>query len=102
MHSVIAKQPKETRKQTTVALSSTVLTDLELYCQFIDSGRDWVVNRALEKIFRRDKGFAEWKDRVARNGNGTSPATPAQTQLPLTATAKADPLKIRREATNAA
>ncbi len=41
MASLIAKQPKDTKKQTTVSLSGTVLADLELYCRFIDSARDW-------------------------------------------------------------
>ena len=63
MSSLIAKQPKDTRKQTTVSLSGTVLADLELYCQFIDSARDWVINEALKAIFRRDKAFLEWKAR---------------------------------------
>jgi hypothetical protein len=62
MSSLIARQPKDTRKQTTVSLSGTVLADLELYCQFIDSARDWVINEALKAIFRRDKAFLEWKE----------------------------------------
>ncbi len=48
MSSLIAKQPKDTRKQTTVSLSGSVLADLELYCEFIDSARDWVINEALK------------------------------------------------------
>ncbi len=63
MASLIAKQPKDTRKQTTVSLTGTVLVDLELYCRFIDSARDWVINEALKSVFRRDKAFLEWKER---------------------------------------
>jgi hypothetical protein len=63
MSSLIAKQPKDTRKQTTVSLSGSVLTDLELYCQFIDSARDWVINEALKNVFRKDKAFLSWKER---------------------------------------
>jgi hypothetical protein len=62
MASLIAKQPKDTRKQTTVSLSGAVLADLELYCRFIDSARDWVINEALKSVFRRDKAFLEWKE----------------------------------------
>ena len=51
MSSLIAKQPRDPKKQTTVSLSNTVLSDLELYCQFIDSARDWVVNEALKAVF---------------------------------------------------
>src|ERR1700691_1478813 len=68
MASLIAKQPKDTKKQTTVSLSGTVLADLELYCRFIDSARDWVINEALKSVFRRDKAFLEWKERVGAEG----------------------------------
>ena len=73
MSSLIAKQPKDTRKQTTVSLKGSVVADLELYCQFIDSARDWVINEALKSVFSKDKAFLEWKERGGRasvNGNG--------------------------------
>ncbi|MDX2181135.1 MAG: hypothetical protein SFV18_16190 [Bryobacteraceae bacterium] len=63
MSSLIAKQPKDTRKQTTVSLSGSVLADLELYCQFIDSARDWVINEALKNVFRKDKAFLAWREK---------------------------------------
>lgn len=72
MASIIAKQPKDIRKQTTVSLSGTVLADLELYCRFIDSARDWVINEALKGVFRKDKAFLEWKERSGA-ANGTKP-----------------------------
>ena len=87
MSSLIAKQPKDPKKQTTVSLSQTVLSDLELYCQFIDSTRDWVVNQALRKVFQRDKAFLEWKERPAARAPQPAPAAssvkPGQAQLPL-------------------
>lgn len=79
MSSLIAKQPKDTRKQTTVSLKGSVVADLELYCQFIDSARDWVINEALKSVFSKDKAFLEWKERggsLATNGNGTVHAMP--------------------------
>jgi hypothetical protein len=68
MASLIAKQPKDTKKQTTVSLSGTVIADLELYCRFIDSARDWVINEALKSVFRRDKAFLEWRERAGAEG----------------------------------
>ncbi len=65
MPSLIAKQPKDTKKQTTISLSGSVLSDLELYCRFIESGRDWVVNEALKNVFRKDKDFLDWKEQHA-------------------------------------
>jgi len=79
MASLIAKQPKDTKKQTTVSLSGTVLADLELYCRFIDSARDWVINEALKSVFRRDRAFLEWKERAGLEGQ----PKPSET-LPLT------------------
>lgn len=79
MSSLIAKQPKDTRKQTTVSLKGSVVADLELYCQFIDSARDWVINEALRSVFTRDKAFQEWKERGGHqtsNGNGIVNAMP--------------------------
>ena len=78
MSSLIARQPKDTRKQTTVSLSGTVLADLELYCQFIDSARDWIINEALKAIFRRDKAFLKWKER----GQGGEPPKTAEPPEP--------------------
>lgn len=72
MASLIARQPKDTKKQTTVSLSGTVLADLELYCRFIDSARDWVINEALKSVFRRDKAFLEWRERAGAEGRSQS------------------------------
>jgi hypothetical protein len=82
MSSLIARQPKDTRKQTTVSLSGTVLADLELYCQFIDSARDWVINEALKAIFRRDKAFLKWKEcgQVAESPKAPEPEGPQASQ----------------------
>ena len=80
MSSLIAKQPKDTRKQTTVSLKGSVVADLEFYCQFIDSARDWVINEALKSVFAKDKAFLEWKERAtpaSSNGSGLVHAVPA-------------------------
>ena len=79
MSSLIAKQPKDTRKQTIVSLKGSVVADLEFYCQFIDSARDWVINEALKSVFIRDKAFLEWKEHTVlapANGNGAVHAMP--------------------------
>lgn len=86
MSSLIAKQPKDTRKQTTVSLKGSVVADLELYCQFIDSARDWVINEALRSVFTRDKAFQEWKECGGAStveGNGVVRAMPATPKPPL-------------------
>ena len=103
MSSVIAKQPKDTKKQTTVSLSGSVLADLELYCQFIDSARDWVINEALKAVFRRDKAFIQWKERTAHTGalkpGEPGPTGPAQVHLPLETNGKPERPKPHRGVT---
>jgi hypothetical protein len=100
MASLIAKQPKDTKKQTTVSLSGTVLADLELYCRFIDSARDWVINEALKSVFRRDKAFLEWRERAGAEGQpkpGESlPLTLAQGPSATTGGGKADRTRFPR------
>ena len=102
MPSVIAKQPKDTRKQTTVSLSGSVLADLELYCQFIDSARDWVINEALKTVFRRDKAFLEWKQRpgaaASKGHDGTAPQVSGPVQMPLEPNGRPERVKPHRGA----
>lgn len=77
-----------------MSLSGTVLADLELYCQFIDSARDWVINEALKAVFRRDKAFLEWKLRngaaASEGQNGANQPTPGPVQLSLPANSRPD------------
>jgi hypothetical protein len=100
MSSLIAKQPKDSRKQTTISLSTTVLSDLELYCKFIDSARDWVINEALKNLFRRDKAFLEWREHseasASENGNGASSSAPTPTRLPIEHETKIERPKVHR------
>ena len=102
MSSVIAKQPKDTKKQTTVSLSGSVLADLECYCQFIDSARDWVINEALKTVFRRDKAFVIWKEkRGGKDGQSAdeqTPPSPAQVELPLHGNGRSERSKSHRPA----
>jgi hypothetical protein len=100
MSSVIAKQPKDTKKQTTVSLSGSVLADLELYCQFIDSARDWVINEALKAVFRRDKAFIVWKvqsgSKDSQKTDEPAPAGPSQVELPLHSNGRSERNKPHR------
>lgn len=102
MSSVIAKQPKDSKKQTTVSLSGSVIAELELYCEFIDSARDWVINESLKSIFRRDKAFIVWKEQRPGNTSVKStrpePPAPAQVQLPLETNGKPERTRIHRTA----
>lgn len=71
MATVIPKQTKKERDQITIRLDRDVLQNLEHYCRYLESGRDYVINQCLAFIFRKDKQFAMW---LAQHGVPTSPA----------------------------
>jgi hypothetical protein len=60
MKTYIPKQPKQTRERIEAKLDANLVRMLERYCEFLDSDRDYVVSQALEIVFHKDKGFAEW------------------------------------------
>jgi hypothetical protein len=37
-----------------------VLQNLEQYCRYLESGRDYVINQCPAFIFRKDNSFAVW------------------------------------------
>ena len=60
MSTVIPKQPKKQRDQITIRLDRDVLQDLEHYCRYLESARDYIINQCLAFIFRKDKAFQLW------------------------------------------
>ena len=60
MATVIPKQPKKERDQITIKLDRDVLQNLEHYCRYLESSRDYVINQCLVFIFRKDRQFTEW------------------------------------------
>lgn len=57
----IPKQTKLTRERLEAKIETGLLEELTLYCEYLESDRDYVVGQALEIAFRKDKGFAEWR-----------------------------------------
>lgn len=60
MKTYIPKQPKQTRERIEAKLDANLVRTLERYCEYLDSDRDYIVSQALEIVFHKDKGFAEW------------------------------------------
>ena len=56
----IPKQQKPSRERIDIKLERSVLAQLERYCQYLDSDRDYVIASVLEVVFKKDKGFVEW------------------------------------------
>jgi hypothetical protein len=80
MATFIPKQPKKERDQITIKLDRDVLQNLEHYCRYLDSSRDYVINQSLVFIFRKDRPFTEWL--VA---NGFAPSEPSNGTTPTAA-----------------
>jgi hypothetical protein len=92
MKSYIPKQPKQVRERIEAKLDVRLVERLQRYCQYLESDRDYVVAQALELIFRKDRGFADWlaEQRTA------SPDTTAASGPGITNR------RVRKEATPAA
>jgi predicted transcriptional regulator len=65
MSTYIPKQIKPVRERVEAKLDQDLIRELEEYCQYLDSDRDYVIAQALRVAFRKDKGFAEWRIRTA-------------------------------------
>ena len=76
MKSYIPKQPKHTRERIEAKLDARLVRQLERYCEYLDSDRDYVLSQVLELVFHKDKGFGEWL-------TAKEAAIPAQTTLPI-------------------
>ena len=60
MSTYIPKQPKQNRDRVEAKLDRELIRKLEQYCRYLDSDRDYVISKALEIAFKKDKAFAEW------------------------------------------
>jgi hypothetical protein len=56
----IPKQHKPNRERIDVKLEQSTLGKLDLYCQYMESDRDYVIGTVLQVVFKKDKGFGEW------------------------------------------
>jgi Ni,Fe-hydrogenase III component G len=72
--SYIPKQEKRTRERVEAKLDRELIRKLEQYCTYLDSDRDYVIGKALEIAFDRDKAFIEWlKSQTAETFKLTAP-----------------------------
>lgn len=65
---LIPQQIKKERGHLQTRIDVDVLGDLESYCRFIHSSRDFVVENALQYLFKKDREFQEWM--AAGHGTG--------------------------------
>ena len=89
----IPKQTKLIRERIEAKLETSLIEELTLYCEYLDSDRDYIVSQALEIAFRRDKGFAEW--RKSRPGPETPEAPGSDPEQAQKARARRQPQSDR-------
>ena len=82
---LISQQIKKERGHLQMRIDVDVLGDLESYCRFIHSSRDFVVENALQFLFKKDRESQEWL--AANHGTGAAAA------------ARADPTPKAKDAT---
>lgn len=58
--SYIPKQIKRERDRVEAKLDRELIAQLEEYCRYLESDRDYVIAQALSIAFAKDKGFAAW------------------------------------------
>jgi hypothetical protein len=56
----IQPQPKIIRDRVEVKLDHDLAQELDRYCTFIHSDRDYVVGQVLKLVFAKDREFREW------------------------------------------
>ena len=61
MPTYIPKQIKPVRERIEAKLERELVLELEQYCEYLESDRDYVVAQAISVVFRKDKGFLTWK-----------------------------------------
>ena len=60
MKGYIPRQPKQIKERIEAKLDERLVQKLGKYCNYLDSDRDYVISKALEIAFKKDKGFDEW------------------------------------------
>ena len=61
MSSYIPKQIRPIRERVEAKLDRELIAELEQYCEYLESDRDYVIAQALSVAFRKDKDFADWQ-----------------------------------------
>jgi hypothetical protein len=70
--SYIPKQIKRERDRVEARLDRELIAQLEQYCSYLESDRDYVIAQALAIAFAKDKGFAAWLKQHTAEPTGKS------------------------------
>lgn len=60
MSPYIPQRIKRVKQQITVKLYQDRLAMLDQYCRFIEDSRDYIIDQALDLVFKKDRDFLQW------------------------------------------
>lgn len=89
MSSYIPQRVKRAKQQITIKLYQDRLAMLDQYGCFIEDSRDYIIDQALDLVFKKDKDFLQWLEHQSRVEQGLDAmADPRSAPLPLQEQAK--------------
>ena len=86
MSPYIPQRVKRAKQQITVKLYQDRLAMLDQYGRFIEDSRDYIIDQALDLVFKKDRDFLQWLEQQSRIAPGDSQAANTRKggeQLPL-------------------
>src|SRR5690349_13530965 len=76
VNSYIPKQVKQPKERVEAKLTQELIAQLELYCEYLESDRDYVIASALAIAFKKDKAFTRWLEARPSIAGSSEPASP--------------------------
>jgi hypothetical protein len=66
MSPYIPQRVKRAKQQITVKLYQDRLAMLDQYGRFIEDSRDYIIDQALDLVFKKDRDFLQWLEQQSR------------------------------------
>jgi len=70
MSPYIPQRIKRAKQQITVKLYQDRLAMLDQYGRFIEDSRDYIIDQALDLVFKKDRDFLQWLEQQSRTEQG--------------------------------
>src|SRR5215475_3773665 len=74
MSPYIPQRVKRAKQQITVKLFQDRLAMLDQYGRFIEDSRDYIIDQALDLVFKKDRDFLQWLEHQSPLDPGDSQA----------------------------
>ena len=74
MSPYIPQRVKRAKQQITVKLYQDRLAMLDQYGRFIEDSRDYIIDQALDMVFKKDRDFLQWLEHQSPLDPGESQA----------------------------